>query len=157
MRLLAINFIIALIWCAITGLLSLLNLILGLVLSAMVLWLIREQIGSLVYLKKVFQTFVLFVLFFKELFFSAFRVAVLVLSPKMNLKPGIIAYPLSLREDFQITLLANMITLTPGTLSVDVSLDKLNLFVHIIDCSEPEKIKQEIADGFERKIMEIFS
>jgi multicomponent Na+:H+ antiporter subunit E len=53
-------------------------------------------------------------------------------------------------------LLANMITLTPGTLSVDVSEDRKTLYVHAVDCSDPEGTVRSIADGFERKIMEAF-
>jgi multicomponent Na+:H+ antiporter subunit E len=74
----------------------------------------------------------------------------------MELKPGIFAYPLTVDRDFEITLLANLITLTPGTLSVDVSADRKTLFVHAIDCSEPEATRRDIATGFERKIMEAF-
>ena len=87
---------------------------------------------------------------------SAYRVARLVLTPRMDLKPGIFAYRLKLDRNFEITLLANLITLTPGTLSVDVSPDRKTLFVHAIDCSDPEKNRRDIAEGFERAIMEAF-
>ena len=80
----------------------------------------------------------------------------LVLSPKMDLKPGIFAYPLKVDRDFEITLLANLITLTPGTLSVDVSDDRRILYVHALDCSDPDQTRRDIAEGFERKIMEAF-
>jgi multicomponent Na+:H+ antiporter subunit E len=83
-------------------------------------------------------------------------VAVIVLSPRMDLKPGIIAYPLKVDRDFEITILANLITLTPGTLSVDVSDDRRILYVHAMDASDPEATKRDIAEGFERKIMEAF-
>jgi multicomponent Na+:H+ antiporter subunit E len=59
-------------------------------------------------------------------------------------------------RDFEIALLANLITLTPGTLSVDISRDRRLLFVHSIDGSDPEGLKRDIANGFERKIMEAF-
>jgi multicomponent Na+:H+ antiporter subunit E len=95
-------------------------------------------------------------LFLIELVLSAWRVAVLVMSPRMDLKPGIFAYPLRVNRDFEITLLANFITLTPGTLSVDVSDDRRILYVHAIDCSDPEKVRQDIATGFEQKIIEAF-
>jgi hypothetical protein len=81
---------------------------------------------------------------------------VMVLSPRMDLKPGIIAYPLKVDRDFEITILANLITLTPGTLSVDVSDDRRILYVHAMDASDPEATKRDIAEGFERKIMEAF-
>jgi multicomponent Na+:H+ antiporter subunit E len=74
----------------------------------------------------------------------------------MDLKPGIFAYPLKVDRDFEITLLANLITLTPGTLSVDVSDDRRTLYVHALDCSDPDQTRQDIADGFERKILEAF-
>ena len=75
---------------------------------------------------------------------------------KWNSKPGIFAYPLKVDRDFEITLLANLITLTPGTLSVDVSDDRRLLFVHAIDCSDADKAVRDIRDGFERKILEAF-
>ncbi|NKF32215.1 Na+/H+ antiporter subunit E, partial [Pseudomonas sp. BGM005] len=49
-----------------------------------------------------------------------------------------------------------LITLTPGTLSVDVSTDRRTLYVHALDCSDPETARRGIANGFERKIMEAF-
>ena len=98
----------------------------------------------------------LFLLFLYELMMSAIRVAILVTKPRMDVKPGIIAYPLKVDRDMEITLLANLITLTPGTLSVDVSHDRRFLFVHALDCSDPEGIKRDIANGFERKILEAF-
>ena len=57
--------------------------------------------------------------------------------------------------DAQITLLANMITLTPGTLSVDVSADRKTLYVHAIDIESKEALIGDIAAGFERKILEV--
>ena len=95
-------------------------------------------------------------LFVYELVLSAWRVAVLVMSPKLDIKPGIFAYPLKVDRDFEITLLANLITLTPGTLSVDVSEDRRTLYVHALDCSDPEQFRRDIAEGFERRILEAF-
>jgi len=92
-------------------------------------------------------------LFVYELVLSAWRVAVLVMSPKLDIKPGIFAYPLKVDRDFEITLLANLITLTPGTLSVDVSEDRRTLYVHALDCSDPEQLRRDIAEGFERRIL----
>jgi multicomponent Na+:H+ antiporter subunit E len=76
--------------------------------------------------------------------------------PRLDLQPGIFAFPLTVTSDFEITLLANLITLTPGTLSVDVSEDRRFLYVHAVDCSNIEATKRDIANGFERKIMEAF-
>ena len=98
----------------------------------------------------------LLVLFLRELIMSAVKVAWLVVQPKLNLRPAIIAYPLTVTTDAQITLLANMITLTPGTLSVDVSDDRKILYVHAISVSDRDALVRDIAGGFERKIIEAF-
>ena len=95
----------------------------------------------------------LILLFVRELVLSALRVAWLAVQPKLKLRPAIIAYPLTVTSDAQITLLANMITLTPGTLSVDVSDDRRTLYVHVIDMASKEEVVSGIAAGFETSIL----
>ncbi|MEM1376988.1 MAG: Na+/H+ antiporter subunit E [Pseudomonadota bacterium] len=157
MNLLLVNILLALAWAGVSGSFQLANLIFGFVLGAAALSLIREQTGSMGYFGRLRRVGSLAVLFVVELVKSAAKVSWLVMNPApMNLKPGIVAYPLKVQKDFEITLLANLITLTPGTLSVDVSEDRKELFIHALDCSDPQGIKDDIADGFERKIMEAF-
>lgn len=97
----------------------------------------------------------LIVMFAKELVLSALRVAWLAVQPKLVLRPAIIAYPLTVTSDAQITLLANLITLTPGTLSVDVSTDRRTLFIHAIDMGSREALIGDIAGGFETRILAV--
>lgn len=97
----------------------------------------------------------LLLLFLRELIASALKVAWLVLQPRMRISPAIIAHPLTLTTDAQITLLANMITLTPGTLSVDVSADRKTLYVHVIDLASKDALIADISAGFERKVLEV--
>ncbi|PHR25637.1 MAG: Na+/H+ antiporter subunit E [Hoeflea sp.] len=156
MSLFLVNLLLALTWSAVTGSFSFLNFAFGFVLAIFALSLIREQVGSVGYFSRARRVLSLLVLFLYELVLSAWRVAVMVLSPNMNLKPGIFAYPLRVDRDFEITMLANLITLTPGTLSVDVSDDRRILYVHAIDASDPDAARRDIAEGFERKIMEAF-
>ena len=151
-----LSLVFAVVWVAVTGSGTLHNFIFGFALSTLSLWIVREQMSARGYWRRMGRILSLLVLFFKELALSAWKVAVLVMSPRMELKPGIFAYPLTVDRDFEITLLANLITLTPGTLSVDVSADRKTLFVHAIDCSDPEATRRDIATGFERKIMEAF-
>ncbi len=151
-----LSLVLAVIWAAITGSATLQNLIFGFVLATLSLWIVREEMGPRGYWRRLGRILSLLMLFFRELALSAWRVAVLVVSPRMDLKPGIFAFPLTVDRDFEITLLANLITLTPGTLSVDVTEDRKTLFVHTIDCSDTEATIRDIADGFERKIMEAF-
>jgi multicomponent Na+:H+ antiporter subunit E len=96
----------------------------------------------------------LLLLFVKELIVSALRVAWLAVQ-RIVIRPAIIAYPLTVTTDFQITLLANMITLTPGTLSVDVSDDRKWLYVHAIDVDSREELIGSIAAGFETRILQV--
>ena len=156
MNLLLANVLLALIWAAVTGLFSLANIAFGFVLGAFALSLIREQVGTAGYFTRLRRVIVLGLVFLYELVLSSVRVAITVLSPNMNLKPGIFAYRLEVDRDLEITLLANLITLTPGTLSVDVSDDKQFLYVHAIDCSDVDETRYEIASNFERRILEAF-
>jgi multicomponent Na+:H+ antiporter subunit E len=151
-----INILLALAWGAVTGSFSELNLAFGFVLGLGALYLIREQVGTSAYFQRVGRAFGLAFMFVYELVLSAWRVTMIVLRPKIELQPGIIAFPLTVDRDFEITMLANLITLTPGTLSVDVSEDRKILYVHCIDVPDPQATIDDIKNGFERKILEAF-
>jgi multicomponent Na+:H+ antiporter subunit E len=148
--------LLALAWLALTGSWTPANGLLGLALAAAAAAFAGHRSPPRDISPRPLKIARLALLFLYELLLSGLRVARLVLSPRMDLKPGIFAYPLAVDRDFEITLLANLITLTPGTLSVDVSVDRKTLFVHAIDCSDPEQARRDIADGFERMILEAF-
>ena len=156
MTLFVFNLLLAIVWIAVTGSGSFLNFVLGFVLAALALAVVREPYGGVLYLGRGRRILVLMLLFLRELAKSAWTVAVTIMSPRMDVKPGILAFPLTVDRDFEITLLANLITLTPGTLSVDVSDDGKTLYVHALDCSDPEATRRDIANGFERRILEAF-
>ncbi|VAW22429.1 Na(+) H(+) antiporter subunit E [hydrothermal vent metagenome] len=154
----ALAIVLAVIWAAITGSFSAPNLLLGGSVAILALLVIRKEFAPPVYLRKIRRAASLAVLFLHELALSAYRVSVLILSPNMKskLKPGIIAFPLSVTSDVEITLLANLITLTPGTLSIDVSEDRKFLYVHALSVPDKKALVKEIAGGFEAKIIEVF-
>jgi multicomponent Na+:H+ antiporter subunit E len=98
-----------------------------------------------------------FALFFaREIVVSNLKVAAAVLAPEGRLRPAIVAVPLRLDRDAEIALLADLITLTPGTLSLDVSPDRRTLYVHAMSTTSPDELRREIRDGFERRILEVF-
>lgn len=99
----------------------------------------------------------LLAVFLWEFAVSVFRVARLLLSPRLHFTPAAFRFRLALTSDAQITLLANMITLTPGTLTVDVTDDRSALIVHAIDCPDVEAACADIRNGFERLIREAFA
>jgi multicomponent Na+:H+ antiporter subunit E len=150
------NILLALAWATLTGSFTLVNFTFGLLLGAAALYLASENSFALNNLLRLGKIFSLAALFIYELVLSGWKVARLVTSRDMKLAPGIFSYPLTVDRDFQITLLANLITLTPGTLSVDVSQDRRTLFVHALDCSDVEASRRDIQEGFERKIIEAF-
>ena len=72
----------------------------------------------------------------------------------MPIRPALIVVPLALTDDLQITLLANMITLTPGTLTLDVAPDRSALYVHCLAASDPDAVRAQIAETFEQPLIQ---
>lgn len=95
------------------------------------------------------------VLFVKELLLSAWQTALLILSPRRDWRPAIVAVPLDVKGDAGITLLADMVTLTPGTTSVHVSEDRSTLYVHVMNSPGAEETAEAIKTGFETKIRKV--
>ena len=84
-------------------------------------------------------------------------VAWTVVRPRLRIGPAFLVIPLDLKDDFRITALANMITLTPGTLSVDVAPDRSALYVHCLSTDDPERVRAYIKENFEKGIEESIS
>lgn len=89
----------------------------------------------------------------REMLIGALNVAWLALQPKIRLRPSFVSYPLTVTTDGQITLLAYLITLTPGTLSVDVSDNRKELLIHALDVADKDRLIGRIAAGFEAKVL----
>lgn len=151
-------FVLAFIWAAVTGTFTLANLLLGGAIGAVAVLMVRDQVSRPHVLRRAWRILRLALLFFQELALSAWRVAVLVASPNMKdrIHPGIFAYPLTVKSDAEITLLANLITLTPGTLSVDVSEDRSVIYIHALEVRDKDETIRSIRDGFEARIIEVF-
>ena len=98
-----------------------------------------------------------FFVFMLALIKANFDVARRVLSPKLDINPGIVTFKTELKNDFAKMILANSITLTPGTLTVDVI--KNNFYVHWIDVTteDPQKVFEEIAAPFEKILLKIYN
>jgi multicomponent Na+:H+ antiporter subunit E len=82
------------------------------------------------------------------------KVVAAILGPRRRLRPALVAVPLDVTTDGQIAALANLISLTPGTLSLDVSPDRRSLYVHAMSASSPDALRREIKEGFERRVLE---
>lgn len=159
MNLLLLTIVLALVWAAISGSFSGMNLLLGGVIAIGALYLLRDFVTKPRALRQLRRIASLALLFIYELMVSAIRVAIVVLTPNLRaaLRPAIVAVPLTVKSDAEITLLANLITLTPGTLSIDVSEDRSVLYVHVLTLSTREALIADIATGFEAKVKEVFA
>jgi multicomponent Na+:H+ antiporter subunit E len=150
--------ILALGWAGITGNFSGLNLLFGGLVGGVAILILRYSIHQQGALRKTAKILSLAALFFYELMASAIKVAVVVMHPNLKsaLKPAIVAVPLTVKSDAEITLLANMITLTPGTLTVDIAEDRSVLYVHALAMDSDTALIADIANGFEARIREVF-
>ncbi|MGH1414054.1 MAG: Na+/H+ antiporter subunit E [Pelagimonas sp.] len=85
------------------------------------------------------------------------QVAWIVLTvPNSKLKPAWIAVPLELRQPEAITVLAGTITLTPGTVSADLSDEGHSLLVHVLHTDDPDAVRDDIKTRYENRLVEIF-
>ena len=143
-------------WVAVTGEVSVANLLEGAVLAGLLVLLLRVPLRRRFRFEKVPKALGLLLYFLKEILLSNAAVARSLLSPVSSLSPGIVAVPLDLKSDAGIAVLANLVTLTPGTLSLDVSPDRKTLYVHALHVEDPDAFRREVKEGFERRVKEVF-
>ena len=152
---LLLNLSLAVAWLMLTGDFGPLNFFIGFVLGYIVLRISWLGSGAAHYAAAI-PRIVGFVAFFLwELVRASFRVAFDIVTPTHHMRPAVIAVPLDVTTDTQITLLANLITLTPGTLSLDVSNDRKTLYVHVMYLRDKDQQIAEIKNGFERRVLEV--
>jgi multicomponent Na+:H+ antiporter subunit E len=150
-----LNVFLAFIWMFLQNDYSSSSFFIGYLLGLLIMLAYRRFFTSRFYLVRVWAVIKLLALFLKELVLSNISVLKHILSPTLNIKPGIFALKTELTKDWEITILANLITLTPGTLVVDVSLDRQTLYIHAMDIPEKHEAIDSIKNTFERAIMEV--
>ncbi len=154
---LVINLLLAFCWSAVTGDFSAGGLTTGLVFGFLALWIAKPLVGlDQSYFLRVYRVARLTVYFFWELLLSSVKVAVDVLRPVPRNTPRIITMPLDVETDMEILTLTNLISLTPGTLSVDVTEDRRELIVHAMFADDPEAEVAALKSGMERMVLEAF-
>lgn len=109
------------------------------------------------YFSKIPKAVSFLAFFLKEVFIANLRIAYDIITPHYHMQPTVIALPLDVKTDIEITLLACMITLTPGSLSLDLSEDKKVLYIHALYVGKggTAELKNNIKNGFERRLMEL--
>ena len=156
MRLVFWTLFLFVIWIALTLSFSNQELVTGFVVSFTIAYIYTTNYKSmdefrfrpLVYLRYL-------VIFIKNLVLSNLDVAKRVIDPKLPINPGIVEIKTNLKEDYKKLILANSITLTPGTITMDVKGD--SMFIHWIDVktTDIKKASEEIAGDFEKILLKL--
>ena len=154
MNIFLINIALALAWTLLTGVFSYSNLILGLILGYIAILATKPLHGSSEYLWKIPNVITFAGFFLWELIKANIKVAYEVLTPTHNMRPGVISFNLTAKNDLEITLLMNLISLTPGTLSLDVSFDRKCLYIHAIYADDLKKFQEQTKE-LERRLLEV--
>ncbi|MCZ8535205.1 Na+/H+ antiporter subunit E [Psychrobacillus psychrodurans] len=150
-----LNVLIALTWMFLSVSFKPTTFIVGYLLGLLMLFMLRKSFSSRFYMDRVWAVIKLASLFLKELVMSNFSVLKLIVQPSMPIRPAIFAMTTVLEQDWEITLLSSLITLTPGTVVIDISDDNKTLFIHSIDFEDIDEAVDSIRNTFEKAIMEV--
>lgn len=150
-----LNIMIAIMWMFLYESYEFNDFFVGYVMGILLLFFLQRFIPDEFYMKRVGKVLYLILLFIKELILSNITILKWVYKPKLDMEPGIFAVPVDLKSNWEITLLANLITLTPGTLSIAVSNDHSYIYVHAMNIGDVEEEINSIKESFERAIKEV--
>jgi multicomponent Na+:H+ antiporter subunit E len=156
-RLFLLHLVIALLWMLMWGAFDLQTFIAGLVVGYALLALAGRAIGGQKYPIKLWLLVRFLAYFVKILVIANWQVAKLVLNRAMPIRPRLIRYDVAGLTPIQITTLANSITLTPGTLVVDVAPDDRFLYVHCINAPDRAQAVRELDELRDRLMTEVFA
>ncbi|WP_440682547.1 Na+/H+ antiporter subunit E [Cysteiniphilum halobium] len=143
------------IWCGFSNNFIPLNILLGLIVALICHFAIPKYDG-ITYRIRPLALLYLVIFCIKELFKSSILVAWDVITPKKYHDPIMVSIDLNCHLDIEVTLLANLISLTPGTLSIDISKNRQKLLLHVMFGQQPEEVKRFIKQKLEPKVMKVF-
>lgn len=149
-----INLVLAIVWAALFSSFTLPSLAAGFALGYGILWVLQPLFEGSRYRRKLTDLIRLILFFLWDLLVSSLQVTWDVITPVQKSRPGIIAVPIDAETDIEITTLANLVSLTPGTLSLDLSSDRKTLYVHAMFVENPDDLRRDIKDGMERRVLE---
>ena len=127
----------------------------GYLFGLLVLFILRRYLSTKFYLETLFYVVKLFLVFIYELFTSSILVIRQVIRPKINITPGIFTLETDLEGDLEITLLALLLTLTPGSVVVEVSSDNKLFYIHAMDIPESSDAVLRSTSKFEEAIKKV--
>lgn len=153
-----LTLILAIVWVLLQNQVTAGMVVFGIILGIIIPWMTSvwwpQSPRSFHMSKMVPYTFVVL----RDIIVANVQVAWIVISvPNAKLKPAWIIVPLELNQPEAITILAGTITLTPGTVSADLSDEGHSLLVHVLHTDDPNAVRDEIKDRYERRLLEIFA
>ncbi len=152
-------------WVALTSLWKFQDVVAGVIVSAIVSLIAGKFLITTEKSRHVFIRFLFFIryvfTFLWEMIKANFNVAYIVINPKLPIKPGIVKIKTELTKDTARTVLANSITLTPGTMSVDINSEANEIYIHWIKVKskDPKDVQEntnKISQVFEKVLREVF-
>lgn len=150
-----INVVLALLWMFMNSNFTVGSFFAGYLLGLLAVFIIRRFIPGRFYMRRVVAIVKLGVIFLWELVKANIDVVRVVLNPKIDIHPGFFAYPTDLEDDWEVSLLAALITLTPGTVVVAISEDHRTFYIHALNMEESETFIADIKKNFEEVIKEV--
>jgi len=129
--------------------------LMGFVVGMGILYAMHRFYGTQFYMRRVFSIIKLLWLFNWELFLSSYSVLRQITTPKLNITPGIFTYKTVLKGDWEITALALLLTLTPGSVVMEVSEEGDIFYIHAMDIEESKDAVIRSIGKFEQAIMEV--
>ncbi|PXW70238.1 multisubunit sodium/proton antiporter MrpE subunit [Loktanella sp. PT4BL] len=157
MNLFLLNLLLAVIWASLWGSLTSFQLVAGFIVGFVTLWIAQPLFGGPSgYYLRAYRIVRLVLYFLYDLCVSSIRVAYDVLTPTDYSNPKILEMPLDVKSDIEILLVTNLISLTPGTLSLDVTPDRKTLIVHAMFADDPDAVIASLKNGMERMVKEVF-
>jgi len=127
----------------------------GYLIGIIVMYLMHRFFGKQFYIKKMWSIFKLFLLFNKELVTSSAVVLKQICSPKLGIKPGIFTYETALKGDIEVTVLAMLLTLTPGSVVMEIDETGKVFYIHAMDIEQSKADVIRSMTQFENAIMEV--
>ena len=155
MNTLVANIFLAIVWALFFGGFTWLTVLSGLAVGYAILWLLQPLKGARSsYFKGVWYWAKLIVMFHYELVVSSMQVLWDIFTPQHLSNPALVEMPLDVKTDTGILLVTNLISLTPGTLSIDVTEDRRTLILHVMFADDPEAVCRQLKNGMERWVID---
>lgn len=144
------------VWLLLTYSFTIGNILLALVLALLIPRFVARFQTHYVRVQNHRKAFVYILRLLLDVTVSSFVVAKQVLGPIDQMKPGFVTVPLDMTDPLPITFLASTISLTPGTVSAELSADRQFLFVHTLHVEDEAAFIAEIKTRYETPLKEIF-